>query len=41
MDMQFGLAKGGSCLISEISRGIKEWQDIEQRPEYKQLQLKL
>ena len=27
--------------LSQISRGIKEWQDIEQRLKYKQLQLKL
>ena len=24
MDMQYGIAKSGSCLISEISRGLKE-----------------
>ena len=24
MDMQFGLAKSGSCLISEISRSLNE-----------------
>ena len=46
MDIQSELAKSDSCLISQISRsikeipkychiGIKEWQGIEKREKYK------
>ena len=34
-------ARGIKKILSYAHTGIKEWQDIEQRPEYKQLQLKL